>query len=93
MNATVYMTNGTTCRLKLPDPIWTGRLETGTGRGIINVFIGQESKRVIVESYSQWQGEKSSCLTEYSKDELPYLAEQIPELESIIDEILNPEAL
>jgi hypothetical protein len=90
MKATVTMLDGTTQRITLPKVAWTGRDEIGTGMFREAVYIGTKSKRVVVQTYSQWEDRHThGCIgTEYheaDEDEKATLAGEYDEIAEILD--------
>jgi hypothetical protein len=54
MKRTVELLSGETRRVALPEPHWSGRVESSAGVFITGLFAGPRTGRRFLETYSQW---------------------------------------
>jgi hypothetical protein len=94
--------NGDARRITLPAPTWSGNDNIGTGMFRHAVYVGARSKRVVVETYSQWEDRGNPGCgigTEYEivtdEDHLARLAGEYEEVADALEQagILTAETL
>ncbi len=100
MKALVTMTNGEEKWMSLPNPIWEGTKNIGTGITREAVFVGPKTKRVVVKTYSVWQKGNSGCCEgtsfhEADDQEIAVLADFDSDIAEQLEKhaIIIPEAL
>lgn len=74
-----------------------GQVEISTGLWLTGIYIGPKSRKMVIQTYSQWQKNNTGCGTgtEYhiaGSDEAAQWAGEYPEVATIWDK-LNPPAI
>jgi hypothetical protein len=89
MTVTMTDINGHSMRVHLPAEVWRGNVEIGTGVWLRAVYVGPQSGRVIVETYSQWVTRNGCCegtrYHEADADERATLARRDRKIAAAID--------
>jgi hypothetical protein len=81
MKTTIKNLHGNHEYINLPRPMWSGKVEIGTGVTANQIFVGPRTGRKFLESYSCWDNGHGMCVglqtREIDDDEYLRLCQQV----------------
>ncbi len=69
MKHTIWNLDGQREYVSLPNPLWEGRVEIGTGVFLTRLYRGSRTGRMVEKTVSQWQGSPPCSYTEIGRED------------------------